>query len=41
MGVLGSVRAMDGAPAAAMDGFTAVPKAPISRNARPTPTLTR
>jgi len=39
MGVLGSVRAMDGAPAAAMDGFTAVPKTPMSRSARPAPTL--
>ena len=28
---------MDGAPAASMDGFTAVPKTPISRNARPAP----
>src|SRR5690606_18537385 len=38
MGVWGSVRAMDGAPAAAMDGFTAVPQTPISRRARPAPT---
>jgi len=40
MGVLGSVRAMDGAPAADMDVFTAVPKTPISRSTRPAPTLT-
>src|SRR5690606_34733919 len=37
MGVLGSVSAMDGAIAAYMDVFTAVPKTPISRSARPAP----
>jgi len=41
MRVLGSVRARDGAPAAAMDGFTAVPKTRIVRTARPPPTLNR
>src|SRR5690606_37504296 len=35
MGVLGSVSAMDGAIAAYTDVFTAVPKTPISRTARP------
>src|SRR5690606_8488256 len=35
MRVLGSVRARDGAPAAAMAGFTAVPKTRIVRSARP------
>src|SRR5690606_30277711 len=35
MRVLGSVRARDGAPAAAEDGFTAVPKTRMVRSARP------
>ena len=29
MGVFGTVRAMDGAPGAPMDGFTAFPKTPM------------
>lgn len=37
-GVLGSVRATDGAPAACMDGFTAVPRMPFARSDRPPPT---
>src|SRR5690606_25389642 len=39
MGVLGSVSAMDGAIAAYMDVFTAVPKTPISHSVRPAPTV--